>query len=121
MRTTMLALFLGSAFIFPSAAHAACNLDNTGGDSPTMDCASGSTGTAGELGNLRRDVQLQASDGVNVSATDDNNDVAVGACHQNGSAGYYGSSGGGSITENTTFDPSGDSTCSGATYADIST
>ncbi len=97
----------------PLTANAVCSLDNTDGDKPDS-----TTCTTSELSNLRRDVDLQASAGVNIHAEDATNDINVATCHSDGSSGFFGNTAGGSVEENTSFDPSG-GTCSSATYSDI--
>lgn len=97
---------LSLLFLIPVTGHAAeCTVDNTTGDSSTSE-------TCSDVKNLNREVDLQASAGVHLwaggqdSDGSDNgassvpvNDIGVAACHTDGSAGYFGDSGGGSIQE----------------------
>lgn len=115
-----LAMALPLALGAPLTAQATCGIANTGaGSAATTRCAPNTT-TDG-LSNISSGVTLQASAGVIIVAEDASGksgsdfgaqEIVASACHEGGSAAYYGDTGGGGIQKNGNF---GTGNCSNGT------
>jgi hypothetical protein len=118
-RMSLIGAIFAIAFLAPNMALAACEVGISSNSTTTKSC------TTSDISNLRRSVELQASAGVFLVGENGptggslEGQITVASCHEDGSAGYYGDTGGGSVQENADYNAT--SNCgSGQTYSDIS-
>ena len=106
MKKLGIALLL--AMVAPYASAGTCSVDASGGTTDS-DCASG------DLKGLSSGVSLQASSGVYLLASDEDEtgvstgQTGISTCHQNGSVYFYGNTDGGSVQKR---DPGDSYSCS---------